>query len=62
MKIFKEIMAVLCRPFGTFGFGWAIGDLIVRDYKSAAWILFVVSILFIVGYFAERLSNIKEDF
>lgn len=57
MKVFKEIMAALCRPFGTFGFGWAIGELLTGDYKSAAWVLFVVSILFIVGYFAERLSK-----
>lgn len=57
MKIFKEIMAVLCRPFGTFGFGWAVGDLFAGDYKGAAWVLFVVSILFIVGYFTERWSK-----
>ncbi len=60
MIVFKEVMAILCRYFATFGFGWAMADLFTGDYKSAAWVLFVVSIVFGVGYFAERWSN--EDF
>lgn len=56
MKIFKEIMAIMFR-FGIFGFGWAMADLFTGDYKAAAWVLFVVSIMFIVGYLTERLSK-----
>lgn len=56
MTIFKEILKVILR-FGPFAFGWAIGNLITGDYKTAAWILFSVSIFFIVGYFTERFSN-----
>jgi hypothetical protein len=57
MKIFKEIMWVMCRYFATFGFGWATADLFQCDYGSAAWVLFVVSIVFGIGYFTERLSK-----
>lgn len=57
MKIFKEVMAILCNPFGTFCFGYATYDLFTGNYKVAAWMLFVASILFFVGYFAERFSN-----
>ena len=60
MKIFKDVMAILCRHFATFGLGWSTADLLTGDYKSAAWVLFVVSIMFMVGYFAERWTN--EDF
>ena len=57
MKIFKEVISMINHYIGCFGFGWAIADLGQGDYKSAAWVLFVVSILFIVGYFAERWSK-----
>lgn len=57
MRIFKEIMASINRVISLFGFGFAIGDLFTGDYKRAAWVLFVVSILFMVGYFAERWSD-----
>ena len=57
MKIFKEMMYIPCRYFATFGFGWATADLFGGYYKSAAWVLFVVSILFMVGYFTERWSD-----
>lgn len=57
MKIFKEVMAILCNPIGTFGLGFAIYDLFTGDYQKAAWVLFVVSILFLVGYSVERLSE-----
>ena len=57
MKIFKEVMAVLCNPIGTFCIGFASYDLFTGDYKNAAWVLFVVSILFLIGYSSERLSK-----
>ena len=56
MKIFKEIINSTMF-WGTFAFGWAICDLITGDYKCAAWILFGVSIFFIIGYFTERFSK-----
>lgn len=56
MKIFKEIINIILR-FGTFALGWAIADLFTGDYKSAAWILFATSILFLIGYFTERFSE-----
>ena len=52
MNIFKKIMNVVCR-FGTFGLGFGIGELATGDYKSAAWVLFAVSIIFMVGWFVE---------
>ena len=60
MKIFKEVMAILCNPIGTFLLGFATYDLFTGDYKTAAWVLFATSIVFLVGYSVEYLS--KEDF
>ena len=57
MKIFKKIMAVLCNQLGIFCLGYAMYDLFTCDYKVAAWMLFVTSIIFLVGYSAERLSQ-----
>lgn len=57
MKIFKEVIGVINRTIGTFCFGFASMRVFVGDYKIASWILFVVSILFIVGYFTERWSD-----
>lgn len=57
MIFFKELIRFI-QPFAIFAFGWGIGDLIITgDYKSAAWILFSVSIFFIIGYFTERFSE-----
>ena len=60
MKIFKEVITILCSPVATFGFGWAIVDLFTGDYKSAAWGFFAVSIIFMLGYWTKRWTN--EDF
>ena len=60
MKVFKEIIGIINRTIGMFCFGWAIPDIFMGDYKVAAWLLFVVSILFIVGYLTERWSNMCE--
>ena len=57
MKIFKEVIGVINRTISTFCFGYAIADLFTGDYKTASWMLFIVSILFMVGYFTERWSN-----
>ena len=57
MKKFKEIIGVINRTVGSFLFGYATYDLFTGDYQNAAWPLFIVSILFMVGYFAERCSK-----
>ena len=56
MRILKEIIRSM-QNFGSFVFGWGLGELFTGDYKSAAWILFSVSIFFIIGYFVERYSE-----
>ena len=61
MKIFRKIMRVINRVFTPFWIGYSTYDLFVGDYKKAAWILFVVSILLMIGYLVEALSDIKED-
>lgn len=60
MKKFEKIMRSINRTICPFSFGFATYDLFTKDYKSAAWVLFVVAIIFMVGYFAERWTN--EDF
>lgn len=57
MKIFKEVIFILFRPFGVCWLGLATSNLFAEDYKTAAWMLFVVSIIFGVGYFTERWSK-----
>ena len=54
MEFFKEIIGTICRTVGTFCFGFAIPRMFKGDYEIAAWCLLIVSILFILGYFAER--------
>ncbi len=56
MEVFKEIIGFINRTIGTFCFGFAIPKLFKGDYDIAAWMLFAVSILYIVGYFTERWS------
>lgn len=57
MHKFKEVVRFMCQHPAALGLGWATGDLLMEDYKSAAWILFVVSIIYLVGYFTERFSK-----
>jgi len=57
MKIFKEIIAFINRTIVAFGFGVAVVRLSVGDYKIASWLLFGISILFMVGFFTERWSK-----
>jgi hypothetical protein len=54
MKNFKEVFNVVIRPIGILCFGGGIGNLIVGDYKLSSISLLITSILFIIGYFAER--------
>ena len=57
MEIFKEVIGIINHTIGTLCFGYAIADLFTGDYKTASWMLFIVSILFVVGYFTERWSK-----
>lgn len=54
MEIFKEIIGIVNRTIATFGFGFGVTRLIKGEYELASWVLFGVSILFMVGYFVER--------
>jgi hypothetical protein len=54
MENLKGIIGIICRTFGAFGFGFAANRMFAQDYKIASWTLLIVSILFMVGYFAER--------
>lgn len=57
MEIFKEIIGIINRTICTFGLGFGASRMFNGDYKTASWVLFVVSILFMVGYFVERWSH-----
>ena len=57
MKIFKKIMYVVNRTLATYCFGFSIAQLLNGRYQLAAWFLFGVSILFMIGYFTEVWSN-----
>ena len=54
MKIFKKVMWFINSGVNAFLFGLAIHNLFIGDYKEAAWMLFVVSIFLMIGYFAEQ--------
>lgn len=56
MRFLKEIFAGIYH-IGTFCLGWGIGELATKDYKTAAWLLFAVSIFFLIGYFSERFAE-----
>ena len=58
MEIFKEIIGIINRTLATYGFGFGLAQLLNGEYKIAAWALFIVSILFMVGFFTERWSRI----
>lgn len=57
MKIFKEVIGIINRTIGAFAFGFGTVRVFTEDYKTASWVLLIVSILFIIGYFVERWSD-----
>lgn len=57
MDTFKEIMGVVNITLSSALFGAGIVRVFTGDYRAAAYLLLAVSILFIVGYFAERWSE-----
>lgn len=57
MEIFKDIIYIINRTIGLFGFGFGIGRMLYGDYEFASWMLFSVLIFFVIGYFTERRSK-----
>lgn len=56
MSPFKETMGIINRTFGAFCVGHGSSNLFRGNYKVAAFSLFIASILFMIGYLAERWS------
>jgi len=54
MKTFRKVIGAINRTFGAFAFGHGIVRMFAKDYEAASWALLIVSILFIIGYYAER--------
>lgn len=57
MKTFKKVIYVTNRTIGVYGFGFGVAQLLNGRYQLAAWFLFGVSILFMIGYFTEVFSK-----
>jgi hypothetical protein len=57
VKKFEKIMRSINRTICPFGIGFAAYDLFTKDYKSAAWVLFVVAILLMVEHMARLCSD-----
>lgn len=57
MKRFNNIMQSVNTTFGAALLGNAIAQTMKGNYKESTILLFVVSGLFVVGYFTERLSK-----
>lgn len=56
MKIFNSIMEVINVTFGNLFFGTSMAELFFnKDYKTASYMMFIVAVLFVVGYYAEKL-------
>ena len=57
MENFKDIMGVVNTKFSSALFGAGSVQMLTGNFKMATYMLFVVSILYIVGYFTERWSK-----
>lgn len=57
MEDFKFTMGVINITFGSALFGAGFSQMLQGNFKIATYILFIVSILYMVGYFAERWSK-----
>ena len=56
---FRDGLELINVTVGMCLFGFAIPEMLLGEYKSAATLLFIVSILFVVGYFTERIARIN---
>ena len=57
MEIFKRMMYNCNKTLTMMFFGMAITNTFLKNYILAIVLLFIVSIMFIVGYFAETWSD-----
>jgi len=57
MIIFKEILGIINKTFASFGLGFGMSALFRGHYEISAWALFIVSVLFMIGYYTERWSS-----
>lgn len=60
MKKFKNDMYVINRSIATCYFGFSIALLLNGRYQLAAWFLFGVSILFMIGCFTQKYGTNKN--
>lgn len=54
MKTFKKVIGAINSTLVTGTLGYGIARMFEKDYEAASWALLIVSILFIIGYYAER--------
>jgi hypothetical protein len=54
MNVFRKIINGVNRTLGACAFGHGAARMFCGQYEIAAYCLFAVSILFIVGYYTER--------
>lgn len=57
MESFKKIIYEINKTIGCLWFGMAISYTVMEKYNVALVLLFVVSILFMTGYFTEKGSR-----
>ena len=57
MDKFKKIIYSINKTLGCLWFGIAIGYTSIGELTTALVLLFIVSILFMVGYFTEKWSE-----
>lgn len=57
MKIFKKVIYSINKTFGCCFFGMATSKMLMKNYEAATYMLFIVAILFMVGYFTEKWSS-----
>lgn len=55
MKAFKGFIETVNGTFGSLLFGTSVAELFFnKDYKAASYMMFIVAILFIIGFYTER--------
>lgn len=57
MKTFRKVIEAINSTLGTCALGYGIARMFEKDYEGASWALLIVSILLIIGYYAERLED-----
>ena len=58
MKTFKNIIEIINATFGNIFFGMSITELFLeKDYRTASYMIFIVAVLFVVGYYVEKIID-----